>query len=44
MLNSEEEGNENYRIIIYHGHIHIISENDENQNSENRININISKL
>ena len=44
MLNSAEEDNKNYRVIIYHGHIHFISEKDENQNSENQININVPKL
>ena len=44
MLNSEEEDIENYRVIIYHGYIHIISENDQNKNSENQSDINISKF
>lgn len=44
MSNSEERDNENYRFIIYHGHIHIISDNDENQDFENGSNINVPKL
>jgi len=44
MSNSEERDNENYRFIIYHGYIHIISENDKNQDFENRSNINLPKL
>ena len=44
MPNSEEGDNENYRFIIYHGHIHIISKNDEHQDFENRSNCYVKKL
>ena len=44
MPNSEEGGNENFRFIIYHGHIHIISKNDENGEFENPNIINLTKL
>ena len=44
MPKSEEGDIKEYRFIIYHGHIHIISKNDENQEFENHNNIKLSKL
>ncbi len=35
MPKSEEEDIEKYRFIIYHGHIHILSKNDEIQEFKN---------
>lgn len=44
MPKSEERDNKNYRFIIYHGHIHIISNHDENQEYENQTNMDLPKL
>jgi hypothetical protein len=44
MPKSEEGDNENIRFIIYHGHIHIISKNDKNQEIEPPSNVKLSRL
>jgi len=34
MSESEQSNKDNYRIIIYHGHIHILSKDEKNKEND----------
>ena len=44
MPESEELNREKYRFIIYHGHIHVLSKNDVNQENKPFIDKEIHEL